>query len=64
MEKIWPSFCCEGFDFIVMDCDASGCGCGICLNPACPHGDVEQGFQLEDNEPEGLDEEYSFLFAE
>ena len=63
MERIWPSFCCKGFDFIAMECDDSGYGYGICLNPDCPHGDAEQGFQL-DSEPEELKDEYSLLFAE
>jgi hypothetical protein len=46
-----------------LECDDSGYGYGICLNPDCPHGDVEQGFQL-DSEPEELEDEYSLLFAE
>ena len=57
MEQIWPSFCCEGFDFVAMDCDSTGYGYGICLNPDCPHGDEVQGFQLDwDIEDEDEDE--------
>ena len=63
MEQTWPNFCCEGFKFIAMECDSSGYGYGICLNPDCPHGDDIQGFQLEDREVE-LDEEYAGLFQE
>ena len=64
VKQIWPDFCCKGFGFIAMECDSSGYGYGICLNPDCPHGDVEQGFQLDwDGEVE-LDEEYSLLFQE
>lgn len=65
MEKIWPSFCCEGFDFVAMECDSSGYGYGICLNPDCPHGDIVQGFQLEnDDDVCELEDEYCVLFEE
>lgn len=63
MEGIWAGFCCLGFDFIAMECDSTGYGYGICLNPDCPFGDVEQGFQL-DSEPEELEDEYCALFQE
>jgi hypothetical protein len=61
MEQIWPGFCCEGFNFVVMERD-DGFGYGICLNPDCPHGEV-QGFQLEDNEEFELEEEYAGWFS-
>jgi len=64
MEQIWSDFCCEGFDFIAMECDSSGYGYGICLNPDCPHGDEVQGFQLESDDDFELDEEYAGLFEE
>lgn len=47
MEQIWLSFCCDGYGFIVFDCDSSGYGYGICTNPKCPHGDDTQAFQLD-----------------
>ena len=50
MEEIWPNFCCDGHDFISLECDRSGYGYGLCLNPNCPHGDDLQAFQLEDAE--------------
>lgn len=56
MEQTWPNFCCEGFDFIALECDSSGYGYGICLNPNCPHGDTEQGFQLDWDQDPGEDE--------
>jgi len=62
MEQIWSDFCCQGFGFIVMECDSSGYGYGICLNPACPNGDEMQGFQLEDDGEFELEEEYAGLF--
>lgn len=62
MEQIWPDFCCKGFNFIAMECDSSGYGYGICLNPDCPCGDVEQAFQLENDDEVELDEEYASLF--
>ena len=62
MEQIWLNFCCKGFDFMAMECDSSGYGYGICLNPDCPHGDVEQGFQLDREDEEEL--EYAELFRE
>lgn len=58
MEQIWPDFCCKGHKFVVMDCDCSGYGYGICLNPDCPHGDDTQGFQLDWDDDEVLDEVY------
>jgi hypothetical protein len=63
MEQIWPDFCCVGFSFVVMECDDSGYGYGICLNPDCPHGDEAQGFQLEDDSEFELDEEYAGWFG-
>lgn len=62
MEQIWPGFCCEGFNFVVMECD-DGFGHGICLNPDCPHGDETQGFQLEDDDEFELEEEYAGWFS-
>ena len=56
MEQIWPNFCCDRFDFIALSCDNSGYGWGICLNPNCPHGDIEQGFQLDWCQEEGEEE--------
>jgi hypothetical protein len=63
VEQIWPDFCCKGFDFVVMECDDSGFGSGICLNPDCPHGDDVQGFQLEDDSEFELDGEYAGWFS-
>ncbi len=62
MRQIWPGFCCKGFDFIAMECDSSGYGHGICLNPDCPSGGVEQVFQLENDGEVELDEEYALWF--
>jgi hypothetical protein len=60
MEEIWPDFCCKGFEFVAMDCDSSGYGYGICLNPDCPHGDDIQAFQLDyDNDEEELEYAWS-----
>lgn len=59
-EQTWPDFCCRGFGFIAMECDSSGYGYGVCLNPDCPHGDVEQGFQLERDEEAVSAEEFEF----
>lgn len=64
MEQIWPGFCCEGFDFIAMDCDDSRYGYGICLNPDCSYGDIVQAFQLDSEEEFELDDEYASLFQE
>jgi hypothetical protein len=48
-----------------MECDSTGYGYGICLNPDCPHGDDMQGFQLDwDGEEIELDDEYAALFRE
>jgi len=57
MEQIWPDFCCKGFTFVVYEVDSTGYGFGICLNPDCPHGDNEQGFQLDWDEDDEIGEE-------
>ena len=56
MGDSWPNFCCEGYGFIVLECDSSGYGYGLCMNPKCPHGDELQAFQLDWCEDD--DEEY------
>lgn len=56
MEQKWPNFCCEGYDFIALEYDSTGYGSGICLNPNCPHGDIEQGLQLDWCQEEGEEE--------